>query len=172
MSNGISFTCDSCGREVYGCNIVNGMKFCAKCYQETFGNHQKYIDMLNKESSELLVNSLAEKDRQITELKKQLQERSIIEKISYLINYLVKKQEFEYCDFCERNQCLGMMEDYEIEDMDEFFEKYKFMKIFSYSAIYELQKYYNSEFLSAGWCGCTSPENLAEISDRFKGDKK
>lgn len=69
MSSGISFTCDSCGREVFGCNIVNGMKFCAKCYQETFGNQQ------NKENSELLVNSLAEKDRKITELQKQLEEK-------------------------------------------------------------------------------------------------
>ena len=69
MSSGISFTCDSCGREVFGCNIVNGMKFCAKCYQETFGNQQ------NKESSELLVNSLAEKDKQIAELQKQLEEK-------------------------------------------------------------------------------------------------
>ena len=34
-----------------------------------------YIDMLNKESSELLVNSLVEKDRQITELQKQLEEK-------------------------------------------------------------------------------------------------
>ena len=75
MSSGISFTCDSCGREVFGCNIVNGMKFCAKCYQETFGNQQKYIDMLNKESSELLVNSLAEKDKKIAELQKQLKEK-------------------------------------------------------------------------------------------------
>ena len=77
MSSGISFTCDSCGREVFGCNIVNGMKFCAKCYQETFGNQQ------NKESNELLVNSLAEKDKQIAELKKQLksQPAEIVEKI-------------------------------------------------------------------------------------------
>ena len=64
-----NMVCDSCGREVYGCNIVNGMKFCAKCYQETFGNQQ------NKESSELLVNSLAEKDQQIAELQKQLEEK-------------------------------------------------------------------------------------------------
>lgn len=68
-NSGISFTCDSCGREVFSCNIVNGMKFCAKCYQETFGNQQ------NKESSELLVNSLAEKDKQIAELQKQLEEK-------------------------------------------------------------------------------------------------
>ncbi len=72
-NNGISFTCDSCGREVYGCNIVNGMKFCAKCYQETFGNEQKY-----KERDELLVNSLTEKDRQIAELQKQLEEKEKI----------------------------------------------------------------------------------------------
>jgi len=31
------FTCDACGRETQGCSYVNGMKFCAKCYQETFG---------------------------------------------------------------------------------------------------------------------------------------
>ena len=64
-----NMVCDSCGREVQGITWVNGMKFCAKCYQEIFGNQQ------NKESSELLVNSLAEKDRQITELKKQLKEK-------------------------------------------------------------------------------------------------
>lgn len=73
MSNSISFTCDCCGREVGGCNIVNGMKFCAKCYQETFGNQKKYVDMLHKETGELLVNLLAEKDKQIAELQKQLE---------------------------------------------------------------------------------------------------
>ena len=47
-----NMVCDSCGREVYGCNIVNGMKFCAKCYQETFGE--------------------TDTDRKIAELQKQL----------------------------------------------------------------------------------------------------
>ncbi len=69
------FTCDCCGREIFGCTFVNGMKFCAKCYQETFGNQKKYVDMLNKESSELLINLLAEKDKQIAELQKQLAEK-------------------------------------------------------------------------------------------------
>lgn len=71
-NSGISFTCDSCGREIFSCTFVNGMKFCAKCYQETFGNQQ------NKESSELLVNSLVEKDKQIAELQKQLEEKEKI----------------------------------------------------------------------------------------------
>ena len=55
-----NMVCDSCGREVYGCNIVNGMKFCAKCYQETFGE--------------------TDKDKQIAELQKQLKEK---EKCTY-----------------------------------------------------------------------------------------
>ena len=55
-----NMVCDNCGREVYGCNIVNGMKFCAKCYQETFGE--------------------TDKDKQIAELQKQLKEK---EKYTY-----------------------------------------------------------------------------------------
>lgn len=59
----VGFTCDSCGREVNGCSIVNGMKFCAKCYQETFGkdNQQNEIQQL-KQQLEVL-------DQQIKELK-------------------------------------------------------------------------------------------------------
>ena len=59
-SCGRDMVCDSCGREVYGCNIVNGMKFCAKCYQETFGE--------------------TDKDKQIADLQKQLKEK---EKYTY-----------------------------------------------------------------------------------------
>lgn len=40
MSN-MNFNCDVCGRDVLGCTFVNGMKFCAKCYQETFGETDK-----------------------------------------------------------------------------------------------------------------------------------
>lgn len=40
MSN-MNFTCDVCGREVFSCTFVNGMKFCAKCYQEIFGETDK-----------------------------------------------------------------------------------------------------------------------------------
>lgn len=54
MSN-MNFNCDVCGREVQGCTFVNGMKFCAKCYQETFGE--------------------TEKDRKITDLQSQLAEK-------------------------------------------------------------------------------------------------
>ncbi len=60
------FTCDVCGREVNGCSIVNGMKFCAKCYQETFGkdNQQNEIQQLKQQ--------LEEKDKEIERLKERL----------------------------------------------------------------------------------------------------
>lgn len=53
----IGFNCDNCGRELLGCTWVNGMKFCAKCYQETFGNNtNNFVDLLNKEMYELALD--------------------------------------------------------------------------------------------------------------------
>ena len=64
----------------------------------------------------------------------------------------------------------GCMDKYEIEDMEDFLNKYPFMKLLDYEVVYELQKYYNSEWLCAGWCCCVIPE---EIINRFgnKGEK-
>ena len=67
----IGFTCDSCGRELNGCSIVNGMKFCAKCYQETFckDNQQSEIQQLKQQ--------LAEKEKENEELKLKLDIRAM-----------------------------------------------------------------------------------------------
>lgn len=53
------FTCDVCGRKVNGCHYINGMSFCEKCYQETFGkdNQQNEIQQIKQQ--------LEEKDQQI-----------------------------------------------------------------------------------------------------------
>ena len=59
----MNFTCDSCGREVFGCTFVNGMKFCAKCYQETFGETDKDRKIADLEAK------LAEKEKEIERLK-------------------------------------------------------------------------------------------------------
>lgn len=53
------FTCDVCGRKTQGTTIVNGMQFCAKCHQDTFGNNQ--ITELKQQ--------LVEKDKEIERLK-------------------------------------------------------------------------------------------------------
>ena len=64
MSN-INLTCDSCGREVFGCTFVNGMKFCAKCYQETFGETDKDRKIADLEAK------LVEKEKEIAYMTKQ-----------------------------------------------------------------------------------------------------
>lgn len=66
----IGFTCDVCGRKVNGCSIVNGMKFCAKCYQETFGkdNQQNEIQQLKRQ--------LEEKDNLIEFGKEEIRKRN------------------------------------------------------------------------------------------------
>ena len=58
----MNFTCDVCGREVFSCTFVNGMKFCAKCYQETFGETDKNRKIADLEAK------LAEKDEEIKKL--------------------------------------------------------------------------------------------------------
>lgn len=77
----LGFTCDVCGRKTQGTTIVNGMKFCAKCYQEIFEDYygacwQKVTELKqilaekNKEI-EILKYKLkrTEKDKEIEELK-------------------------------------------------------------------------------------------------------
>lgn len=95
----MNFTCDSCGREVFGCTFVNGMKFCARCYQETFGETDKdrkiadleaklaesekkaysrghsQRDIANEMKLNALREDVANKEKRIVKLKKQLAEK-------------------------------------------------------------------------------------------------
>lgn len=51
------FTCDVCGRKVNGYHYINGMSFCEKCYQETFGkdNQQNEIQQLKEQLEALML---------------------------------------------------------------------------------------------------------------------
>ena len=80
------FTCDVCGRKVNGCHCINGMKFCAKCYQETFGkdNQQNDIQQLKQqlEEKDIRIEELegqfayeCECNMQLVDLQKQLEEK-------------------------------------------------------------------------------------------------
>ena len=61
--------CDNCNRENVGVTFVNGMRFCAKCYQETFGNTNPFYenDLRNKIAE--LETKLAESEKAYTDLK-------------------------------------------------------------------------------------------------------
>ena len=63
----IGFTCDVCGRELQGCTWVNGMRFCAKCYQETFGNTNPFEKELRDKIADLEAK-LAEKEQELNDL--------------------------------------------------------------------------------------------------------
>lgn len=101
MSN-MNFNCDVCGREVQGCTFVNGMKFCAKCYQETFGETDKDRKISDLEAK--LAEIQNEKDELISkyrywkgecsELKQQLHDlpNKIVEEI---------KENFDWKQCCE-----------------------------------------------------------------------
>ena len=64
MSN-FGLSCDVCNRENVGITWVNGMKFCAKCYQETFGASKDW-QLLDKDKT------IAEQQQRIAELEEQL----------------------------------------------------------------------------------------------------
>ena len=85
MSNiDMGFICDVCGRAVHGFTFVNGMKFCAKCYQETFGNlEQEGFDKGYKKALDECEEQLAEKDKEIEKLRKESEDYVIIERNFY-----------------------------------------------------------------------------------------
>ena len=99
----MNFTCDVCGREVFSCTFVNGMKFCAKCYQETFGETDKDRKIADLEAK------LAEKERQYETLYKLFSEQhenidqnelGCFEEVNRLLKeqkdfYIVEKTEYE-----------------------------------------------------------------------------
>ena len=67
--------CGICGNELLTGDLHWTIGICNNCYNKLYkSDEQKYVDMLHKETGELLVNSLAEKDKQIAELQKQLEE--------------------------------------------------------------------------------------------------
>lgn len=93
MSN-MNFNCDVCGREVQGCTLVNGMKFCAKCYQETFGETDK-----DKQIAELQ-KQLEEKEKKIEDLKKSKQ--YFIMNYNHIIDKLQKQLESQPAEIVEK----------------------------------------------------------------------
>lgn len=143
-SGTIGFTCDNCGRELLGCTWVNGMKFCAKCYQETFGNtnhfekelrdkisdletklaeHNEYFRSFSCENFNEFQDFIStfmltphEEQTLIRELKQQLAEKDQ-DKIEFAIEQLEAIRGNILCNevFFDRN--VNKLVDYEIDDM-------------------------------------------------------
>ena len=116
MSNiDYGFTCDSCGRKVYGVTNVNGMNFCAKCYQETFGNNYQQKDIINAQYTEHILKENAQLKQKIEELEQQLEKKS-----SYLES-VVEADKVNYANYKEQLS----EKDKEIEEYKQVLETYK-----------------------------------------------
>lgn len=99
-------------------------------------------------------------------------EKQILQEMIGLM-YELKDSVFEYdLDNYNKENVEGTMEDFELEDMEDFLKKYPYMKYIPYGVIYDWQKFYNAEYLSAGWCGCCSPERLLEVLRDEKAAKE
>lgn len=70
----IGFTCDVCGRELQSCTWINGMSFCAKCYQETFRTNTKEITYVYGGNLKEHIKVIEEKDQKIADLEAKLAE--------------------------------------------------------------------------------------------------
>lgn len=90
MSN-IGIVCDNCGKWVQGITWVNGMKFCAKCYQETFGTNTKEITYVYVGNLKEHIKVIEEKDKQITDLEAKLAESEKKYKKAYQEGLLQKQ---------------------------------------------------------------------------------
>ena len=77
----------------------------------------------------------------------------------------------EYEDFSDKT-LEKEMDDYEKKDVDDFLKRYPYMKLLSRSVVYELQKYFNNDWLCAGWCCCACPEELIEKYVNKMGNKE
>ena len=118
----ISFNCDVCGRQVYGWTFVNGMKLCAKCYQETFGNTAENLNNIY----EGYLKILNEKDQRIAELEEQLKNAiapkfKVGQEVWYIDRYGVQKDiivSFTY--FIIENEILYKMHDEIIDHREKY----------------------------------------------------
>ena len=101
----MNFTCDVCGREVFSCTFVNGMKFCAKCYQETFGETDKDRKIADLEAK------LVEKEKENLTLFSMLYEtlekqgcENIVSTIEQMTNLTLEKQSNWFKGNCVKDQ--------------------------------------------------------------------
>ena len=126
----IGFTCDVCGRKVQCTTYVNGMMFCAKCYQDTFGNNYSQTDIINAQYTEKLLKENAQLKKENEELKLQLEKKD--NKIKSLKKQLARFNKFmeinEWSSIQEMQDTLNACEQKYSEQQHQLAEKDTFIK--------------------------------------------
>ena len=79
--------------------------------------------------------------------------------IRKLLSYMVKNEDMEFSPYCYNE------EDYIERDIINYYKENPNMLLkISVPVMIELQKWYNSEWLSAGWCGCFEVKKIYELA--------
>ena len=137
MSN-VNIICDNCGRWVQGITWVNGMKFCAKCYQETFGASKDW-QLLDKDKTIAdLEAKLAESEKKLKDMDNSWTKevRELEDEIEQLKQQLAEKEHSiemlnqHLTDKAIEIERLGE----ELKELQEYHDKYPY----SYSEEYML----------------------------------
>ena len=113
----VGFTCDVCGRELNCCHILNGMSFCEKCYQETFGKDNQ------KNEIQQLKQQLVEKEKELAYMTKQAKKFN---------NEAQKYYEDAYCNSFQNQKAIAELEKlkeefngaFSFSTQQEMFDKY------------------------------------------------
>lgn len=83
------------------------------------------------------------------------------EQLEFLKKFIIRYDDIDVEEYLIQE---WYYEDYEKKDMTKLYkDNPKLMYMISPYLMFRLQKFYNSEFLCAGWCGCTSLNNIYDL---------
>ena len=155
------FTCDVCGRKVNGCHYINGMSFCEKCYQETFGkdNQQNEIQQLKQqlEEKDKLLKCYQEEEKLIADILGD-KDLTIIGSRVHLKNLIVElRNKIRYKDLIieekdKENEKLKLKLDIRAMSLQNInIERMEAVRNQTQLAIQELEKVKEEFGLKSGW---------------------
>ena len=87
------------------------------------------------------------------------------EQLEFLKKFIIKYDDIDVEEYLIQ---YWWEEDYEKESMTKLYkENPKLMYMISPYLMFRLQKFYNSEYLCAGWCGCESLEHIYNFAREY-----
>ena len=88
------------------------------------------------------------------------------EQLDFLKRFIVKYDDISVGEYLTQE---WWCEDYEREDMEKLYREYpELMYMIEPFFMYRLQKFYNNEFMCAGWCGVFSLSQIYKYAKEFE----
>lgn len=92
------------------------------------------------------------------------------EQIMFLKKFIIQYDHIDIEEWLEQG---WYNEDYEKESMERFYKNYpELMLVMSPYLMFRLQKFYNTEFWCANWCGCASLSDIYDLALEYLEEEK